>query len=146
MAGLKLTPTDWIWRDGQFIRWADATVHVLTHSLQYGSSVFEGIRCYETPNGPAIFRLHDHLARFHVAPFARRRREHLPGNLWPQHHRRDRLHSSHRAKLDWHVPLLRLRDGHRDRRGRACSSLRVLATARRQRERRHGKHGEGFRP
>jgi len=63
MAGLKLTPTDWIWRDGQFIRWADATVHVLTHSLQYGSSVFEGIRCYETPNGPAIFRLHDHLDR-----------------------------------------------------------------------------------
>jgi branched-chain amino acid aminotransferase len=63
MAGLQLTPTEWIWRDGQFIRWADATVHVLTHSLQYGSSVFEGIRCYETANGPAIFRLRDHLDR-----------------------------------------------------------------------------------
>lgn len=59
----KLTATDWIWRDGEFIRWEDATVHVLSHSMQFGSSAFEGIRCYATPRGPAIFRLEDHLQR-----------------------------------------------------------------------------------
>jgi branched-chain amino acid aminotransferase len=59
----RLTETEWIWRDGTFVRWADATIHVLSHSVQYGSSVFEGIRCYKTPAGPAIFRLHDHIAR-----------------------------------------------------------------------------------
>lgn len=59
----KITETGWIWRDGEFVRWQDATVHVLAHSLQFGSSVFEGIRCYSTPRGPAIFRLEDHLER-----------------------------------------------------------------------------------
>ena len=59
----KLTETEWIWHDGAFIRWQDATIHVLAHSLQFGSSVFEGIRCYATPRGPAIFRLEDHLQR-----------------------------------------------------------------------------------
>ena len=59
----KLNPTDWIWRDGEFIAWQDANVHVLAHSMQFGSSAFEGIRCYSTPRGPAIFRLEDHLQR-----------------------------------------------------------------------------------
>jgi len=59
----KISETEWIWRDGEFIRWADATVHVLSHSMQYGSSAFEGIRCYNTSRGPAIFRLEDHLQR-----------------------------------------------------------------------------------
>jgi len=59
----KLTETEWIWRDGEFVRWGDATVHVLCHSLQFGSSAFEGIRCYSTPRGPAVFRLEDHLQR-----------------------------------------------------------------------------------
>lgn len=59
----KLTATDWIWRDGEFIPWAEANVHVLSHSMQFGSSVFEGIRCYNTAHGPAIFRLEDHLQR-----------------------------------------------------------------------------------
>src|ERR1043166_2153061 len=59
----KLNETEWIWRGGEFVRWQDATVHVLCHSLQFGSSVFEGIRCYSTPHGPAIFRLEDHLQR-----------------------------------------------------------------------------------
>ena len=54
---------DWIWHNGQAIPWADATIHVMAHGLHYGSSVFEGIRCYETDNGPAIFRLDDHLKR-----------------------------------------------------------------------------------
>ncbi len=59
----KLTATDWIWHDGEFIAWQDASVHVLAHSMQFGSSAFEGIRCYDTPRGPAIFRLEDHLQR-----------------------------------------------------------------------------------
>ncbi|MDB4893491.1 MAG: branched-chain amino acid aminotransferase [Gemmatimonadetes bacterium] len=59
----KLNATDWIWRDGEFIAWQDANVHVLAHSMQFGSSAFEGIRCYDTPRGPAIFRLEDHLQR-----------------------------------------------------------------------------------
>jgi branched-chain amino acid aminotransferase len=59
----KLTATDWIWHDGEFVPWNDANIHVLSHSVQYGSSVFEGIRCYKTPEGPAIFRLRDHLER-----------------------------------------------------------------------------------
>jgi branched-chain amino acid aminotransferase len=59
----KLTETKWIWRDGEFIPWAEAQIHVLSHSVQFGSSVFEGIRCYETGRGPAIFRLQDHLQR-----------------------------------------------------------------------------------
>ena len=59
----RITETQWIWRDGHFIPWADATVHVLSHSMQFGSSAFEGIRCYSTPMGPAIFRLREHLER-----------------------------------------------------------------------------------
>ena len=53
-----------IWRDGQFVNWEDATIHVMSHVVHYGSSVFEGIRCYETPAGPAIFRLSEHMRRF----------------------------------------------------------------------------------
>ena len=59
----QLSETQWIWRDGEFLPWADARVHVLSHSMQFGSSAFEGIRCYATPRGPAIFRLEDHLRR-----------------------------------------------------------------------------------
>lgn len=59
----KITETGWIWHDGEFLKWADAQVHVLSHSMQFGSSAFEGIRCYSTPAGPAVFRLEDHLRR-----------------------------------------------------------------------------------
>ena len=59
----QIAATEWIWRDGEFIPWADAHVHVLSHSMQFGSSAFEGIRCYHTPSGPAIFRLREHLTR-----------------------------------------------------------------------------------
>ena len=58
-----LTPTEKIWHNGRFIRWEDATVHVLSHVVSYGSSVFEGIRCYSTALGPAIFRLPEHVRR-----------------------------------------------------------------------------------
>jgi len=61
MSGIQ--PTEWIWRDGEFIPWKEATVHVMSHVVHYGSSFFEGIRCYATPDGPAIFRLGDHLRR-----------------------------------------------------------------------------------
>lgn len=56
---------DFIWQNGEIKPWANATVHVMAHSLHYGSSVFEGIRSYETPTGPAIFRLTDHLKRLY---------------------------------------------------------------------------------
>jgi branched-chain amino acid aminotransferase len=58
-----LTPTEKIWHDGRFIPWEQATIHVLSHVVSYGSSVFEGIRCYATPSGPAIFRLREHVRR-----------------------------------------------------------------------------------
>lgn len=53
-----------IWLDGKLVDWNDAQIHVLTHGLHYGYSVFEGIRCHETARGPAIFRLKEHLERF----------------------------------------------------------------------------------
>ncbi|ESP94840.1 MULTISPECIES: branched-chain amino acid transaminase [Pseudoalteromonas] len=52
-----------IWHNGEMIPYQEATTHVLSHALHYGSSVFEGIRAYDTPNGPAIFRLDDHIQR-----------------------------------------------------------------------------------
>jgi branched-chain amino acid aminotransferase len=54
-----------IWMNGELVDWGDAKVHVGAHGLHYGSGVFEGIRCYETDAGPAVFRLTDHLERFH---------------------------------------------------------------------------------
>ena len=56
---------DTIWMDGEFVDWDDAQIHVLTHGLHYGSGVFEGVRCYDTENGPAIFRWEEHLERFY---------------------------------------------------------------------------------
>jgi len=58
-----LTPTEKIWRNGAFIAWDEARIHVLSHVVSYGSSIFEGIRCYATPRGPAIFRLREHIRR-----------------------------------------------------------------------------------
>ena len=52
-----------IWMNGKMVDWHDAKIHVLTHALHYGSGVFEGIRAYKTPEGPAVFRLTDHIAR-----------------------------------------------------------------------------------
>lgn len=59
------TYPDWIWHNGAVKPWCEATVHVMAHALHYGSSVFEGIRSYQTPNGAAIFRLTDHLKRLY---------------------------------------------------------------------------------
>ena len=52
-----------IWMDGNFVEWNNAKIHILTHAMHYGTAVFEGIRCYDTKNGPAIFRLEDHVRR-----------------------------------------------------------------------------------
>ncbi len=60
---MKIPKSEKIWYNGRFIPWDDANIHVLSHVVNYGSSLFEGIRCYELPVGPAIFRLRDHMQR-----------------------------------------------------------------------------------
>jgi branched-chain amino acid aminotransferase len=60
---MPVQKTEKIWHNGKFINWDDAKLHVLSHVVGYGSSVFEGIRAYETPQGPAIFRVQDHMQR-----------------------------------------------------------------------------------
>jgi len=62
---MPITPTHKIWMNGQLVDWDDARIHVLTHTLHYGMGVFEGIRAYETPKGPAVFRLTEHIERLH---------------------------------------------------------------------------------
>lgn len=61
---MAIDKTDWIWMNGDWVKWENASVHITTHALHYGSSVFEGIRAYETPRGPAIFRLPEHILRW----------------------------------------------------------------------------------
>ncbi len=60
---MPLTETEKIWMNGELVDWADAKIHVGAHGLHYGSGVFEGVRCYETPQGPAVFRGRDHFQR-----------------------------------------------------------------------------------
>jgi branched-chain amino acid aminotransferase len=60
---MPITESEKIWMDGELVDWHDAKVHVLTHTLHYGCGVFEGIRAYETKDGPAVFRLTDHITR-----------------------------------------------------------------------------------
>jgi len=62
---MPITPTHKIWMNGQLVDWQDAKIHILTHTLHYGTGVFEGIRAYETSRGPAVFRLTDHIVRLH---------------------------------------------------------------------------------
>ena len=62
---MAITPVEKIWMNGKFVPWADANIHVLSHVVHYGSSWFEGIRCYNTKRGPAIFRLDKHLERLY---------------------------------------------------------------------------------
>jgi branched-chain amino acid aminotransferase len=62
---VPITPTEKIWMNGELVAWDDARIHVLTHTLHYGMGVFEGIRAYETPDGPAVFRLTEHMERLH---------------------------------------------------------------------------------
>lgn len=62
---MKLTPQPWIWFNGDLVPWDKAQVHVLTHALHYGTAVFEGIRAYATPKGPAVLGLDAHVARLY---------------------------------------------------------------------------------
>lgn len=62
---MPITPTEKIWMNGELVPWDEARIHVLTHSLHYGMGVFEGIRAYETDQGPGVFRLTDHIKRLH---------------------------------------------------------------------------------
>jgi branched-chain amino acid aminotransferase len=60
---MPITPVEKIWMDGELVDWQDAKVHVLSHAVHYGSGVFEGIRCYETKIGPAVWHLDEHVKR-----------------------------------------------------------------------------------
>jgi branched-chain amino acid aminotransferase len=62
---MPVKPVDKIWMNGKMVNWADANIHILSHVIHYGSSWFEGIRCYDTKKGPAIFRLDKHLERLY---------------------------------------------------------------------------------
>jgi len=64
---MSFEQSKWIWLNGKLVHWEEANVHVSVHALHYGSGVFEGIRCYDTPEGPAVFRLEDHLARLYAS-------------------------------------------------------------------------------
>lgn len=63
MSSIMLPATEKIWMNGAFVNWDDAKVHILTHSMHYGTAVFEGIRCYKTDAGSAVFRLQEHVNR-----------------------------------------------------------------------------------
>lgn len=56
---------DYIWFNGEMVPWAEAKVHVMSHALHYGTSVFEGVRCYESHKGPVVFRHREHMQRLH---------------------------------------------------------------------------------
>jgi branched-chain amino acid aminotransferase len=60
---MPVQKTDKIWHNGKWINWEDAKIHVLSHVVSYGSAVFDGLRCYDTKQGPALFRLHEHMQR-----------------------------------------------------------------------------------
>jgi branched-chain amino acid aminotransferase len=62
-----MQPTEKIWMNGELLDWDDAKIHVGAHGLHYGTGVFEGIRCYDTPKGPSVFRLTDHMQRLHYS-------------------------------------------------------------------------------
>ncbi|AGB16838.1 branched-chain amino acid aminotransferase, group I [Halovivax ruber XH-70] len=65
MASFDEMDVDTIWMDGEFVDWEDAQIHVLTHAMHYGTGIFEGARCYETEDGPALFRWPEHLDRLY---------------------------------------------------------------------------------
>src|SRR5580704_9438425 len=60
---MAIQQTEKIWHNGKFIPWDEAQLHVMSHVVNYGSSVFEGIRCYSLPSGPAVFRAEEHMQR-----------------------------------------------------------------------------------
>jgi len=82
MAAASLKAVDWIWRDGEFVPWEDAKLHLLSTAVQFGTSVFEGMRAYNTAKGPAIFRLEAHIRRlFDSARIYRMVPDYTPENV-----------------------------------------------------------------
>lgn len=67
VASPPMEPSSHIWSDGELVPWDDATVHFMSHALHYGTGVFEGIRAYDTPEGTAVFRLHEHMVRLEAS-------------------------------------------------------------------------------
>ena len=65
MGAFSINESEWIWHNGEFVAWHDAQLHLLSTAVQFGTSVFEGIRTYETPRGPAVFRLNSHVRRLY---------------------------------------------------------------------------------
>ena len=139
---MPITPTEKIWMNGELVPWDDAQIHILTHTLHYGTGVFEGIRAYETDRGPAVFRLTEHIERLFNSA-----QDHDDGD--PLHGRRAReCDEGHRARdraaVVLHPPdrVLRLRrDGaqHVAVHGRRVD--RVLAVGRVPRRRRASSKG-----
>ncbi|MEN3039473.1 MAG: branched chain amino acid aminotransferase, partial [Candidatus Kryptonium sp.] len=62
---MPLPKVEKIWMNGKLVNWDDAKIHVLSHVIHYGTSWFEGIRCYDTQKGPAVFRLYEHIKRLY---------------------------------------------------------------------------------
>jgi branched-chain amino acid aminotransferase len=82
MAKVTMQESNWIWHDGKFVPWAEAKLHLLSTAVQFGTSVFEGMRAYDTPKGPAIFRLDAHIRRlFDSARIYRMVPDYTPENL-----------------------------------------------------------------
>ena len=79
---MPITPTPKIWMNGELVDWDQARIHVLTHTLHYGMGVFEGIRAYETAQGPAVFRLTDHIVRMQGGYTEQQERCTLGSGLW----------------------------------------------------------------
>ena len=108
----------WVWKNGKIIPWEDATIHMSAHGLHYGTGVFEGIRCYNTANGPAVFRLDAHLERM----FGSARTYGLPIPYSQEELTQGRARGGQRQRL-----LRLLRASHRDLRqrqpGRASAEL-----------------------
>ena len=134
--------SEWIWMNGEFVAWDDAQVHVLTHGLHYGTGVFEGIRCYETERGPAIFRHRDHLERLEKSaelyylqlPYSLERDPRGDPRADPPQRARQLLHPPARLpRLRRDGPLRADRAGRRDRSrsgpGAPTSARRASATA-----------------
>ena len=126
---MPIPATKYIWFNGKLVPWEKATVHVLSHALHYGSSVFEGVRAYETPRGPAIFRLRDHTRRLFDS--AKIYRINIPFNedqinhALPRSHRAERP-GARRVPAPGGVPRLRRgRRGAEDRPARRSGDRRL---------------------
>ena len=100
---MPIQPTPKIWMNGDLVDWDKAQIHVLTHTLHYGTGVFEGIRAYATSQGPAVFRLTEHIERLF-------RSAQIMGMEIPYTRRRDRRGDQGHGRLDRSARLLRAPD------------------------------------